>query len=70
MVQQNSFTDDELRVLKEMCKNGNFPIEGQSLLPLLARLEAAEKVCEEYVKPEIESDIQSAYVEWRKAAGK
>jgi hypothetical protein len=70
-----SFTDDELRILKGMCSAGNWPIGGKALLPLLARLEAAEKLIEyaEFYEPVSEEDeklYDDCFEAWRKAAGK
>ena len=66
-----TFTDDDLKRLK----NGRYFDMDKEVLPndklesLLARLEAAEKVCELLNGPVHESFWQ-VMTEWRKAAGK
>jgi hypothetical protein len=80
-----TFTDDDLKRLKEWVDDAilnNYYIEGKPELfkDLLARLEAAERVCEaseKVVRPKerignapLEQAIYDALEAWRKAAGK
>jgi hypothetical protein len=74
----SKFTDDDLKRLKEMCDSmdGKFESwnfvekDGASIKALLARLEAAEKVCY-YVENATDDElIPDAIEAWRKAAGK
>jgi hypothetical protein len=68
-----TFSDEELRVLRAMCENGKFPIAGKGLLPLLHRLECAEKMCQEWESIANTShpcSMNTFYEAWRKSAGK
>lgn len=60
------FTDEELSVLKRMCANGNFPINGSGIAPLIARLEAAEKLIEACGQ---DLNVSKPYKKWLKAKG-
>ncbi len=62
-----AFTDEELRVLKGMCQSSNWPISSVALLPLIARLEAAELCAGFYAIGNPHADTVLA---WNKASGK
>jgi len=81
---ENKFTDDDLKRLKEHIKvhfgdfNGECQLTAEGLSLLVARLEAAERICN-YVAnndidiPDLEKEFQwcdEAIINWRKAAGK
>lgn len=73
-----TFTDDDLKRLKNRniyrCPCGNILCpEPFDIKALLARLEAAEKVCEEHLifRKQINYSVMGGTLEaWRKAAGK
>ncbi len=70
-----AFSDDDLKRLKDHVAMSSGSIVGIPLLPeeiaaLLSRLEAAEKVIDEWLHPPDESEIQEAYEAWRNAAGR
>jgi len=74
-----TFTDDDLRQLKEHlagdCYRSDEWESARNLMPsLIARLEAAEKVCEWESKYEIpdntDIELSNLLANWRKAAGK
>lgn len=68
-----TFSDRELDVLKRMCESADWPISGKELLPLIARLEAAE-LCARYLEAMSEGQRSprenEALMAWRKAVGK
>lgn len=80
MTREMRFTDDDLRLLKKRCAVSSDPILALDVSALIARLEAAEKVCSkafviqttvaEYKKRWPVRDLLLAYEIWRKAAGK
>jgi hypothetical protein len=68
MTGELTFTDDDLRWLKEYEIDWlRYP---SRLAALIARLEAAEKAMMECHKDYVSPTYFSAYLEWRKAAGK
>jgi hypothetical protein len=77
-IDEMTFTDDDLKRLKEDIKPHNAWYS--TIIPLLSRLEAAEEVCEaseKVVRPTkrigdapLERAIFDALKAWRKAAGK
>ncbi len=68
-----TFTDDDLKRLKEIIQARGFDWEIYNVRALLARLETAERVCE---RVELSQNTGEAFiyegliVAWREAAGK
>ena len=72
-----TFTDDDLKKLKKEFADWNFPrVDNNVMEALLARLEAAEKVCKfisdkSYLElPDNAKRLATLELAWRKAAGK
>ena len=68
------FTDEDLRRLKLRLSADYFVrnkfVDAQDMEALLARLEAAERVCDAWGDSAGGTITQAAWHEWRKAAGK
>lgn len=63
------FSDDDLKRLKEdMDRLGDFPVGNYRLRPLLARLDAAERLAERFQDNTPEDT--ALFNAWRKSAGK
>lgn len=64
-----TFADDDLKRFKEWMEGAKMPLHRRATFRyLLARLEAAEKVCKKAPLVRDTVDLQDDLVEWRKAA--
>lgn len=66
------FTDDDLRVLRGMCEAADWPIGGKALLPLLNRLDAAERALASYAEhydPRHVVGLKDLFKAWLRSSG-